>query len=240
MPANPPADKLILSCQRGGFRGTLPLQSQWQLGWNSPGPLSALEKAQSEGQRGAVLAGHKGHACSGLCQVPLKALPLGSCSEPAPGGGCSSLWTPGEALGTFLVISDFNNRDFVAKKWHPWSPACTPDQQKCGPWGFVAFANLSSPIHAVSLQLSRSSSASCSKQVFLHISSLWTSRNPEIICHFINKLYRLSPRTCHHADRCKHAQCVLFWDQNKGHLKAITLPGIRQTQLFKLLVQNSW
>lgn len=150
---------------------------------------SLLEKAQSEGQEGFVLAGHRRTRVLWAFPDGLKALPLGSCSEPTPGGRWFSLWaSPGEALGTFLLICDFSNRDSAAKKWHPWSPACTLDQHKGGPRGFVAFAKCSSPVHAASLQLSRSSSALCSKQVFLHISSLGTSRNPEIICHFINKL----------------------------------------------------
>lgn len=77
-------------------------------------------------------------------------------------------------LETFLVISGFGNRVFVAKNLHPWSPPWNLNHHKDGPRGFVSLEMCSSPIHVVSLWLSRSSSAFCSKQVFLHISSLWT------------------------------------------------------------------
>lgn len=90
---------------------------------------SLLEKAQSEGQervfpcrtqKDTVLWALLGSTWALTSdQMPLEALPLGSCSELTPGGGCFSPWTPGEALGTLLVISDFSNRDFVVKKLHP-------------------------------------------------------------------------------------------------------------------------
>lgn len=192
---------------------TVTALARLRLGWKQPWATCCslcLRKPKVKDSEVLSFQDAEGHVCFGLCQMPLKALPLGSCCEPTPRGGCFSPWAPGEALGTLLVISDFSNRDFVAKKLHPWSPTCNLHQRKGGPWGLVAFAKCSSPIHRVSLRLSRSSSASCSKQVFLLITSLWTSRNPKIICHFINKLCKLSPQICLHADRCKHVQCALI------------------------------
>lgn len=91
-------------------------------------------------------------------------LPTGS-----RGGSCGP-----QPLGMFPRNSDSSNRDFATEKLHPGSPPWNLDQRKDSPWGFVSFEMCSSPIHIVSLWLSRSCSAFCSKQVFLHISTLWT------------------------------------------------------------------
>lgn len=100
-PAKPPADELILPRQWGDFQRdaptaiTLTALAGLGLAWKQPwATLQSLRKPKVKDSEVLSLQDTEGHMCSGLCQTPLKAPPLGSCSEPAPGGGCFS---PAEA-----------------------------------------------------------------------------------------------------------------------------------------------